>query len=719
MAHVVREGFITSNGERSFIWKKMWLVLREQTIGIYKSPSTIQPSSIIMLREVDNVQRSEAKAFAFEVKLANDKIYTFACKNDEEIYDWIDDIYQRCPQMGIGNPTNFVHQIHVSLDEAGLFSGLTEDWKGLLQASALGHSDAMQKNPQAVLDALNFYTENMAHSNYDNESAYETDYIDFDEDEPPRSVSRHRPVPQRQASKTRRANDEYNTHSASESKTRPYADSRRPARQASSSRHETSERRVSPLSMGGIPPSKTSRMSSLSSASPYSPISPGEAPSPRSAFQSARSGSVSKERPRRERSESHADSAIGSVRMHRSGSDAGSISGARKTERSASRTNHQAVEMERSGSQTRSPRGASSDPQRDEVASQAEKDLERMQRKEARAREKADKKAQEDAAARMEEMRLEKKTKESAAPKKAHRSSKLSDPEAMERLLATVTPGDPNLIYRKVKKVGEGASGKVYLSRNLLDSSAPVVAVKEMALSKQPRKDLLLNEILIMKECIHPNIVKYVDSYLVGDNLWLILEYMEGGKLTDIIDNNKLTEPQIASICNEIMKGVIHLHKRAVIHRDIKSDNVLIGRDGSIKLTDFGYSAKLSVTRKQRVTVVGTPYWMAPEVVKRKPYGPKVDVWSTGILAIECIEGEPPYLDEDHLKALYLIAANGTPTLKDPDSLTSVFKSFLARCLEVDVEQRASAKELLSHPFIRTACPVYELGALVKISSRR
>ncbi|KAI8620286.1 kinase-like domain-containing protein [Chytriomyces sp. MP71] len=266
----------------------------------------------------------------------------------------------------------------------------------------------------------------------------------------------------------------------------------------------------------------------------------------------------------------------------------------------------------------------------------------------------------------------------------------------MDKLRSIVSPGDPNLIYRKVKKVGEGASGKVYLARNVQDASAPTVAIKEMLLAKQPRKDLLVNEIMIMKECIHPNIVKYMDSFLVGPDLWLILEYMDGGKLTDVIDTHgRLKEPQIASICNEIIKGIIHLHKRNIIHRDIKSDNVLIGRDGAIKLTDFGYSARISVARKQRSTLVGTPYWMAPEVVKMKPYGPKVDIWSTGILAIECVEGEPPYLDEDHLKALYLISTNGTPTLKDPDSLSRDFKSFLGKCLEVDVSIRASGEDLL------------------------
>ena len=128
---------------------------------------------------------------------------------------------------------------------------------------------------------------------------------------------------------------------------------------------------------------------------------------------------------------------------------------------------------------------------------------------------------------------------------------------------------------------------------------------------------------------------------------------------------------------------------------------------------DFGFCAKLTETKNKRATMVGTPYWMAPEVVKQKEYGPKVDIWSLGIMAIEMIESEPPYLNEEPLKALYLIATNGTPRLKKPEKLSKELKAFLSVCLCVDVKSRASARELLDHDFLKHGCPLASLAELL------
>ncbi|PWZ01504.1 putative Cla4-p21-activated kinase [Testicularia cyperi] len=297
------------------------------------------------------------------------------------------------------------------------------------------------------------------------------------------------------------------------------------------------------------------------------------------------------------------------------------------------------------------------------------------------------------------------------------RISTMSEAQIMEKLRSVVSQEDPNMLYSKIKKVGQGASGSVFVAKTL--ATGQRVAIKTMDLAQQPRKELIVNEILVMKESQHPNIVNFLNSFLVRNNeLWVIMEYMEGGALTDVIDNNTLEEDQIAAICLETCKGLEHLHSQSIIHRDIKSDNVLLNASGQVKITDFGFCAKLTDQKSKRATMVGTPYWMAPEVVKQKEYGAKVDIWSLGIMAIEMIENEPPYLDEEPLKALYLIATNGTPTLKKPETLSKNLKSFLAVCLCADVKSRASADELLQHPFLQSACPLSSLAPLLRFRNK-
>ncbi|KAI9485796.1 MAG: protein kinase [Benjaminiella poitrasii] len=292
------------------------------------------------------------------------------------------------------------------------------------------------------------------------------------------------------------------------------------------------------------------------------------------------------------------------------------------------------------------------------------------------------------------------------------RKHAMRDEEVIERLRAICKEADPSLIYSHMRKIGQGASGGVYIAYSN-DHDYPV-AIKQMNLEQQPKKELIINEILVMKESKHKNIVNFIDSYLWRGDLWVVMEYMEGGSLTDVVTNNMMMEGQIAAVCKQVLEGLQHLHAKGVIHRDIKSDNILLSSNGDIKLTDFGFCAQLNELNTKRNTMVGTPYWMAPEVVTRKEYGPKVDIWSLGIMAIEMIEGEPPYLNENPLRALYLIANNGTPKLQNPGALSHLFRDFLSQCLEVDVDRRASASEMLDHPFLSLADPLYTLAPLIR-----
>ncbi|XP_041090585.1 serine/threonine-protein kinase PAK 4-like [Polyodon spathula] len=270
-------------------------------------------------------------------------------------------------------------------------------------------------------------------------------------------------------------------------------------------------------------------------------------------------------------------------------------------------------------------------------------------------------------------------------------------------LQMVVDPGDPRTYLDHYIKIGEGSTGIVCIAT--VKTNGKLVAVKKMDLRKQQRRELLFNEVVIMRDYHHENVVEMYNSYLVEDELWVVMEFLEGGALTDIVTHTRMNEEQIATVCLSVLKGLSVLHTQGVIHRDIKSDSILLTHDGRVKLSDFGFCAQVSKEVQRRKSLVGTPYWMAPELISRLPYGPEVDIWSLGVMVIEMVDGEPPYFNEPPLKAMKMIRDNLPPKLKNLHKVSPLLKGFLDKLLVRDPTQRATANELLKHPFLSKAGP--------------
>ncbi|KAI7865580.1 kinase-like domain-containing protein [Spinellus fusiger] len=696
MTEIIQKGYLSvkEDGLRAWIWSKRYCVLRDQALTFHRNEQSGQCVALIFLKEVTSVTRTDLKPYCFEMT-NKDKTYYIACKNDEELYSWMDEIYNRSP-VGASGPTNFVHEVHVGFDPiTGAFTGLPDQWTKLLKGSAITAEDAA-KNPQAVLDVLEFYTEQTKREAEEYGSSQLQGAVERMSDDrwaallqeksayspspsPSPSLHSHRPAPappgQQPMKREKDLNDTMDELSIG------YQDSM-----------------SSKLTPGRIP----SPLDTSPRFSPYdrAPPSPGLYPrSPRDLSPSAS--------PHVRPGPSHSSSSNNNSNGYASHEDRAYYERERQERERQERERRERERQERE--RERQERDRMERERQERERERKERELQREREKERQERD------------RMERERQEREREKTAAQvsskkKVEQRISTMTEAQIMDKLRSVVTRGDPTDMYKKLKRVGQGASGSVYVAVSL--STNTKVAIKQMDLAHQPRKELIVNEILVMKESQHPNIVNFLDSFLVKNaELWVIMEYMEGGALTDVIDNNTMTEQQIATVCLESTAGLHHLHSQNIIHRDIKSDNILLNAHGQVKISDFGFCAKLTDQRNKRATMVGTPYWMAPEVVKQKEYGAKVDIWSLGIMAIEMIENEPPYLDEEPLKALYLIATNGTPTLKSPERLSRELKGFLAVCLCVDVRSRATSAELLEHEFLKKAGPLEILAPLLKFKA--
>ncbi|XP_062292807.1 serine/threonine-protein kinase PAK 6-like isoform X2 [Scomber scombrus] len=277
---------------------------------------------------------------------------------------------------------------------------------------------------------------------------------------------------------------------------------------------------------------------------------------------------------------------------------------------------------------------------------------------------------------------------------------KISHQQFKAALQMVVDPGDPRATLENFVKIGEGSTGVVCIAREKL--SGRQVAVKMMDVKKQQRRELLFNEVVIMRDYRHQNVVQMFRSALVEDELWVIMEYLQGGALTNIVSETRLNEEQIATVCEGVLQALSYLHSQGVIHRDVKSDSILLTLDGRIKLSDFGFCAQISKEVPKRKSLVGTPYWMAPEVISKTAYGTEVDVWSLGIMVVEMVDGEPPYFSDTPITAMKKLRDDPAPSVKN-HRVSPVLKDFLGCMLTRDTQQRCSAADLLQHPFLLQA----------------
>ncbi|KAL6192883.1 hypothetical protein ACLB2K_033969 [Fragaria x ananassa] len=265
----------------------------------------------------------------------------------------------------------------------------------------------------------------------------------------------------------------------------------------------------------------------------------------------------------------------------------------------------------------------------------------------------------------------------------------------------SVTREDPTTKYELLNELGKGSYGAVYKARDLKTSE--MVAIKVISLSQgEEGYEEICGEIEMLQQCSHPNVVRYLGSYQGEEYLWIVMEYCGGGSVADLMNvtEDALEEYQIAYICREALKGLAYLHSIFKVHRDIKGGNILLTEQGDVKLGDFGVAAQLTRTMSKRNTFIGTPHWMAPEVIQESRYDGKVDVWALGVSAIEMAEGLPPRSAVHPMRVLFMISLEPAPMLEDKEKWSLVFHDFVAKCLTKEPRLRPTAAEMLKHKFI-------------------
>ncbi|GBL47894.1 Protein kinase [Candidozyma auris] len=712
----------------AFRWNKRFMVISDRTLNFYKSEPSAdmsQPKDLDMSFPLNLIGAINLKSNSGSNKVNSYPIIEIVPKNNAntllvsirsntEYHDWLDTFATKCPLINIGNggsstisgasgvsnPINFTHKVHVGFDPAsGNFTGLPEAWKSMLSNSAITNED-WKKDPVAVIEVLEFYSDiNGSNANTPvaspalNSGQGSLNFQEWTKHPVPKSSSTQHDIQQKDFKPTRAAPKPPAPYHTTQKK-----DNASPLMNLMHAQTPKSDeslpKKAGPGSL--IPARRAPPVPGQPQKQP--PLQPQrEAPQP---YQNQSQVPSRKHPPlTSDQSPSHAENKVSRI-----SSLGPSTQAPKQAPPSLPRNVHPDVKVHSDHVKHTLAKVDQHKKYHDDVP-----DLKPLKLKPAHETQKS-----ENVPPRTVDPKAQKtQIKPAAGPGGSGKTTKqikkereqLNERQVIAKLKTVVNNKDPSTLFRIISKAGQGASGEVYLAESLIPGErGKKVAIKQMDLKVQPRKELIINEILVMKDSQHDNIVNFLDSYLRGSSdLLVIMEYMEGGSLTEIIENNegKLNEHQIATICKETLKGLRFLHRKHIIHRDIKSDNVLLDSKGNVKITDFGFCAKLTDQRSKRATMVGTPYWMAPEVVKQREYDEKIDIWSLGIMLIEMIEGEPPYLNEEPLKALYLIATNGTPQLKNPGASSQKMRNFLSVCLCLNPSSRGNTDDLLEHKFIK------------------
>ena len=589
----VKEGSVKVKEDslfKSFVWADRWLVLREFELAFFKSPNSAKVANTIQLRDVLGIERSDTQPLSFEItKTLNPnkgsspprdgptKIITCKVDTDDEVYSWIDSIYQRCPSMGgVSNPTNFTHRVHVGFDPmSGAFVGLPVEWEKLLTASALTKDD-YAKNPKAVLEVLEFYTEKLVKRSEDPQqypSLTPTPPVNAGVEKQlgyagsGNSIAPPRPAPpngyQRQQSYSRTNTPPQTGYTTPQNpyqqdprieqeRRRVQQEEEARAREQRERERERERQRQLQLQQQQYEAQREREEAAAYNASlPKTKIPMAQQEIGGGGYD-ARDQSPSGPRYNPSRP---APSTPSATRNQQQQQPPGSL-----RQMAAQRPAPPAPKLQNGASQPRPAQNQATQPKQ-YPGSAAPKPL-NVATKQTTAAPVSDgvKKAEAALTAKKEE-----------TPRKDVRMSSMSEGEVMAKLREVVSKERPLDSYNKQKKIGQGASGSVYVARiresatsltarRLLNENGPraQVAIKQMDLRNQPRKELIVNEIIVMKDSKHPNIVNFLDAFLQEEQseLWVVMEFMEGGALTDVIDNNtSITEDQIATICFEV--GII------------------------------------------------------------------------------------------------------------------------------------------------------------------